>query len=104
MEIILKTINKGYSITTDGTIHYLNFGKINKGEAQTAVVGFKDITAKTFSLQPTCGCTTTAKKIISPTEVEYTITFSGRATLPKTLIITNNNKQIQFKIDGHIQG
>jgi len=38
--------------------------------------------------------------MISPTEVEYTIVFSGNSSLPKTLVITNNNKQTQLKING----
>ncbi len=100
MELILKTTDKGYSITTDGRMHYLNFGQIKKGVQQKAVVRFTDVTAKTFDLAPTCNCTTTNKVMISPTEVEYTIVFSGNSSLPKTLVITNNNKQTQLKING----
>lgn len=102
MELELKTTDKGYSLSTDGTKHFLNFGEIRKGEKQVATIRFKDVTANTFSLTPACNCTTTNKIVISPTEVEYTISFSGNATLPKTVVITNNNKQTQLKLDGKL--
>jgi len=78
MEIILKTTDKGYSVTQDNNVN-----------------------AKTFLLESTCGCTTTDKKIISPKEVEYKVIYNGNTSLPKTLVIVNNSKQTELKLNGN---
>jgi len=101
MEIILKTTDKGYSITQDNNQYFLNLGQIKKGEKQEAIIRFSDVNAKTFLLESTCGCTTTDKKIISPKEVEYKVSYNGNTSLPKTLVIVNNNKHIELKLNGN---
>ena len=102
MEIILKTTDKGYSVTQDNNQYFLNLGQIKKGEEQKVILRFSDVNAKTFLLESTCGCTTTDKKIISPKEVEYKVIYNGNTSLPKTLVILNNNKQTELKLNGKI--
>ena len=84
MKIELLTTDKGYNLSNDNTTYFLNFGKFKTGEQQTAKLKFSEVNSKTFSLEPTCGCTTAEKRIISETEVEQTVIFNGKAPLPKT--------------------
>jgi hypothetical protein len=80
---------------------FLNFGQIKKNEKQIAKLEFSEVDSKNFSIQTTCGCTSTTETKTDLTTVNSTIEFNG-SSLPKTIILQEKNKRTELKLIGNI--
>jgi|SRR6187402_402659 len=97
-----ESLTKGYTLSEQDGIYYLNFGVIKQNVPVTAKLRFTEVNSAKFNISKTCGCTTVENEAVNPTTFESVVKYDAavKGNINKTVIITNGNKQTELKLTG----
>ena len=99
--MIIKKVTEKYHLYQEGETYYLNLGVIRKGEDTTTRLNITDIDTKNFSVNTTCGCTSSNLTVLNVGEVTVDLKYKDCDNkFTKTVKLKEKNKITLLKIIG----
>lgn len=97
-----KISSDNFTLQKQGNDYILLMGEITKATPRPFIIKISGVAdSKNVSVQTTCGCSSAEKTIIDATTLTAKISYNNcDTTFKKTIVINNNGKTTNLKIQG----